>query len=412
MLGYILLFCFLLLIDLYVFQTVIVLLKKKSTLTRRILYSLYWAIPLIFILGASIYPQIEEFTLGRTVRYTLVIIFSINYIPKVFSSIILGISDVLGIFGWMGRKVIRRPKEALPGSPISRTEFVSKVALVSAAAPLFLMGFGIVGGAHDYRIRRKTLYLKNLPSSFDGITVGQISDIHTGSFFNKTAVRGGVDLLLGEKPDVVFFTGDLVNNRTDEVKDYIDIFNKVKAPLGVYSVTGNHDYGDYTSWISEEAKAKNFKDLIEAHKILGYDLILNDHRKLTVNGESIAILGIENWGAGRFQKYGDLKKTVEGTEDFSTKILLSHDPSHWDAQVRQMYPDIDLMLSGHTHGFQMGVEIGDFKWSPSQYIYKQWAGLYKEGDQHLYVNRGYGYIGYPGRIGIPPEITILELKKG
>jgi predicted MPP superfamily phosphohydrolase len=273
------------------------------------------------------------------------------------------------------------------------------------------MVYGIVSGAHDYRIRRKTVFLPNLPKSFDGITIGQISDIHSGSFFNKTAVKGGVEMFLKEKPDVIFFTGDLVNNETDEVRDYIDIFNKLNAPLGVYSITGNHDYGDYKQWASTEAKQKNFRDLIDAHRTLGFDILLNQHRYIEQGGEKIAIIGNENWGGGRFTKYGKLDKAYSGIEDASLKLLLSHDPSHWDAQVRPLYPDIDMMFAGHTHGFQFGVEIGDFKWSPSQYVYKQWAGLYQEGSQYLYVNRGFGYLGYPGRVGIPPELTIIELKR-
>jgi predicted MPP superfamily phosphohydrolase len=218
-------------------------------------------------------------------------------------------------------------------------------------------------------------------------------------------------MLLKEKPDVIFFTGDLVNNQTSELKDYFDVFNKVKAPLGVFSVTGNHDYGDYHRWESANAKAQNFQDLIRAHKELGFDLLQNENRWLEADGERIAILGNENWGAGRFAKYGKLDQAYKGTEEAPVKLLLSHDPSHWDAQVRQNYKDIDIMFAGHTHGFQFGVEVGGLKWSPSQYIYKQWAGLYREEDQYLYVNRGFGYLGYPGRVGIPPEITIVTLKR-
>jgi predicted MPP superfamily phosphohydrolase len=190
----------------------------------------------------------------------------------------------------------------------------------------------------------------------------------------------------------------------------MNIFNRLRAPLGVYSVTGNHDYGNYRSWPSAEAKRKNFEDLIEAHRLLGYDLLMNEHRYLTVDGERLAVLGVENWGTGRFPKYGNLEKAWYGA-DAPVKLLLSHDPSHWDAEVRARYPDIDLMFAGHTHGFQFGIEWGSVRWSPSQYVYKQWAGLYQEGDQYLYVNRGFGYIGYPGRVGIAPELTILELKK-
>jgi hypothetical protein len=241
--------------------------------------------------------------------------------------------------------------------------------------------------------------------------VVQISDIHTGSFFNRKAVAGGVDLINAQKADVVFFTGDLVNNQSSEAKPYLDIFKRVKADLGVYSTMGNHDYGDYRSWSSDQAKQQDVKNLHEMHGYMGWDLLLNENRFLKVDNEEIAILGLENWGAGRFSKYGDLPRTIKGTEETPFKILLSHDPSHWDAQVRPEYPDIDLQLAGHTHGMQFGIEIGDFRWSPSQYIYKQWADLYQEGDQFIYVNRGFGYIGYPGRVGILPEITVLELKR-
>jgi predicted MPP superfamily phosphohydrolase len=273
------------------------------------------------------------------------------------------------------------------------------------------MAFGILSGAHDYRVRRVKVSLPNLPKSFDGLRIGQVSDIHSGSFFNKTAVKGGVEMLMNEKPDVIFFTGDLVNNEAIEVKDYLGTFSKLKAPLGVYSVTGNHDYGDYHQWSSVAEKRNNFKDLIEAHKTMGYQVLMNEHRILQQGGDKIAILGIENWGGRGFAKYGKLDEAHNGIYDANVKLLLSHDPSHWDLQVRPEYPDIDVMFSGHTHGFQFGVEIGNFKWSPSQYAYKQWSGLYQEGKQFLYVNRGFGYLGYPGRIGMPPELTIMELKR-
>jgi len=220
-----------------------------------------------------------------------------------------------------------------------------------------------------------------------------------------------VEEFLKEKPDVIFFTGDLVNNEASEVKDYLNIFDKLKAPLGTYSITGNHDYGDYKSWASQRDKQENFKNLVQAHKQMGFDILMNEHRYLEQNGEKIAIIGIENWGGGGFAKYGKLDQAYAGIEDATVKLLLSHDPSHWNAQVRKSYTDIDMTFAGHTHGFQFGVEIGDFKWSPSQYAYKQWAGLYQEDNQYLYVNRGFGYIGYPGRIGIPPELTVIELKR-
>jgi predicted MPP superfamily phosphohydrolase len=297
------------------------------------------------------------------------------------------------------------------GLGITRSDFLVKTALVAAAVPFTAMAFGILVGAHDYRIRRRQVFLPNLPHSFDGIKIGQLSDIHSGSFFNKTAVKGGVEMLLKEKPDMIFFTGDLVNNQAEEIKNYIDVFSKVTAPLGVFSTLGNHDYGDYYNWSSEEAKAKNLNNLMNAHKSMGWDLLNNENRKIKQGADEIAIIGVENWGAGRFAKHGRLKEAYQGAEEAPVKLLLSHDPSHWDAEIRPMYEDIDITFSGHTHGFQFGVEIGDIKWSPSQYVYKQWAGLYQDANQYLYVNRGFGYLGFPGRIGMPPEITIIELKK-
>jgi predicted MPP superfamily phosphohydrolase len=334
-----------------------------------------------------------------------------TYFSKLFGVVVLIIDDGQRLVKWVAQFFYRGAEGNLPGDPISRSAFLSKAALVASAIPAGAFAYGIISGAHDYHIKRISIPLANLPKEFDGFRMAQLSDIHSGSFWNKTAVTGGVEMLLKEKPDLITFTGDLVNNETAEVKNYIDVFEKLKAPYGVMSITGNHDYGDYKSWNTKEEKHRNFQALIEAHKQMGFDILLNENRKITINGESISIIGIENWGKGRFSKYGKLDEAYSGSEDSPVKILLSHDPSHWDEQVRPNYLDIDLMLAGHTHGFQFGVELPGFKWSPSQYVYKQWAGLYQQGNQRLYVNRGFGYIGYPGRVGIPPEITILELKK-
>jgi predicted MPP superfamily phosphohydrolase len=402
----------LLVIDLYVFQAFRVIAKDKSATWKRTIYLGYWGLTLITFLSFLSYNLLPPDTFPRQFRYFMIVGVTIIYFAKLFSVVFLFMDDLLRL----GKKFIGFfiKKEVIDGSEsskITRSQFLAKSAAIAGAIPMVAMTFGIVSGAHDYRIRRQKLKFPDLPSSFDGLKIIQISDIHSGSFYNKTAVKGGVDMVLGEKPDVIFFTGDLVNDETREVKDYVDVFDKVKAPLGVYSTTGNHDYGNYRRWPSEEAKDQNFKDLIEAHKLLGWDLIMNEHRFLEVGGERIAVIGIENWGTGRFPKYGKMELAYPGVESAPVKILLSHDPSHWDAQVRPEYPDIDLMLAGHTHGFQFGIEAGDFKWSPSQWMYKQWAGLYQENNQYLYVNRGYGYIGYPGRIGILPEITVIELQK-
>lgn len=402
---------FLLLIDYYVFQAVFFVSKDWSVLLKGFFRYGFWVITALTTVAILWYYYGDPYKYGSTLRNLVLTGVFMAYFSKLFAVFFILMDDVQRGVRWFVQFFNKGVEGSTEGTPITRSEFLTKTAVIAAAVPFTAMAYGIISGAHDYRIRRKTIYLANLPKSFDGISIGQISDIHSGSFFNKVAVQGGVEMLMKEKPDVIFFTGDLVNNETEEVKDYIEVFNKLKAPLGVYSITGNHDYGDYKQWSSAEAKRKNFKDLVTAHKALGFDILLNEHRYLEQNGERIAILGNENWGRGRFAKYGKLDVAYNGVEDAAVKLLLSHDPSHWDAQVRPHYPDIDVMFAGHTHGFQFGVEIGGFKWSPSQYVYKQWADLYQEGTQYLYVNRGFGYIGYPGRVGIPPELTIIELKR-
>ncbi len=399
-----------LLIDIYVFQAVLSVSKSWTPLWKSVARYGFW-IPTVLCIAALLWwTAADPYKVGSGMRNWILTALFATYFSKLFGVFFLLIDDVQRLVRWIAQAFSKKDASPAAGEVISRSQFLTQTALIASAIPFGTMVFGIVSGAHDYRIKRVSLKLPNLPSSFDGIKIAQVSDIHSGSFFNKTAVKGGVEMVMKEKPNLIFFTGDLVNNEAEEVKEYIDVFNKLRAPLGVYSVTGNHDYGDYKNWASKEAKEQNFKDLIEAHRLLGFDLLMNEHRYIEQGGERLAILGIENWGAGRFAKYGKLDLAHAGTEA-PVKILLSHDPSHWDAQVRPNYKDIDLMFSGHTHGFQFGVEIGDFKWSPSQYAYKQWAGLYQQDNQNLYVNRGFGYLGYPGRVGMPPELTILELKR-
>ncbi len=398
-------------IDWYVYQGALLAFKNTADWVKSSVRYLYWGITVISFSIIIFYNFGNPYWLKGTSRSLIFTGIFINYFSKIFAALFLVSGDIVRFGQWIA-SFFQNPVSSGEGNTIPRSEFLAKTAIVAGTLPLVAMSWGIISGAHDYRIRRKTIYLPNLPKAFDGITIGQVSDIHSGSFFNKTAVKGGVEMMMSEKPDLLFFTGDLVNNETSEVKDYINIFDKLKAPLGVYSVTGNHDYGDYRGWDTPAEKAQNFKDLIEAHRLMGYQLLMNENKIITLEGEKLAILGNENWGAGRFAKYGDIDKAYAGSEEAAVRLLLSHDPSHWDAQVKQKYPDIDLMFAGHTHGFQFGVEIGDFKWSPSQYAYKQWAGLYTEGNQHLYVNRGFGYIGYPGRVGMPPELTIITLKSG
>jgi uncharacterized protein len=401
----------LLLIDYYVFQAVVTITGDWSLLWRRIARYAFW-LPTFAVVSVILYYNFgDPYSISHKARTFILTGFFAIYISKLFAVIVLFIDDIHRGVKWVARFFYRGASGDLPGEAISRSEFLSKTAMVAAAVPLGAMAYGVISGAHDYRIRRKTVYLPNLPKSFDGVKIGQLSDIHAGSFFNKTAVKGGVEMFLKEKPDIIFFTGDLVNNESSEVREYIDIFGKLKAPLGVFSITGNHDYGDYKQWSSTEAKRKNLQDLFAAHKEMGFNLLLNENKNVSIGNDSISVIGVENWGAGRFAKYGKLDDAYKGSEHAPVKLLLSHDPSHWDAQVRQLHPDIDVTFSGHTHGFQFGVEIGNFKWSPSQYVYKQWAGLYQEGDQYLYVNRGFGYLGYPGRVGMPPELTMIELRR-
>ncbi|MEX2235327.1 MAG: metallophosphoesterase [Cyclobacteriaceae bacterium] len=404
----------LILIDIYIYTSVYRTTRSFNKFFRNAVRIGIWALTAFALSAVIWYNVTDPYYKAMSIRQWVITIVVIVYSSKLLTILIIFIDDIQINARRFIRFLKRRSREKIPGKPITRSEFFDKAAIAAGLVPFASMVTGILSGAHDYRVFKKTIYLPNLPQSFDGILIGQISDIHAGTFFNKTAVKGGVEMLMKEKPDVIFFTGDLVNYQTDEVEDYISIFDKVRAPLGVFSSTGNHDYGNYRKWADAETKNKNFQDLLTAHRLLGYDLLMNEHRFLESNGDKIAIIGVENWGAGpshRFPKYGKLAEAHKGTEDAPVKILLSHDPSHWDGEIRLEFPDIDLTLAGHTHGFQMGIKIGDFKWSPSQYAYKQWAGLYQESKQYLYVNRGYGCIGYPGRIGMPPELTIIELKR-
>ena len=394
-----------LLLDFYVFQIVKSLSEENSGFWRKFWPLLYWGLSIIALFGVLLYNQLDPHVF-KSLRLFLLSFFFINLVAKLFSAIVIGIDDLRRGMMWLSHNFF--PPE--PPVDYSRSDFLKKTALVAGAVPLVTISFGIISGAHDYRIRRRIIQSPNLPKAFDGLRIGQLSDIHTGSFFNKTAVKGGVDLLMAEKVDLVCFTGDLVNYESQEAQEYLDIFKSLSAPLGVYAVMGNHDYGDYRSWESTKAKRDDIANLHDMHRYMGWDLLLNENRRIEVEGEAIGLLGCENWGRGRFSKYGDMSKTYSGMEDLPFKVLMSHDPSHWDAQILKDYKDIDLTLSGHTHGMQFGVEIGNFRWSPAKYIYKQWADLYAEENQYLYVNRGFGFIGYPGRIGILPEITVLELK--
>lgn len=344
-------------------------------------------------------------------RNILVNVYFMLMIPKLIIALVFGIASIIkGV-----RLIFKKKKNPIfpDATQMDRRNFTSKLALGMAAIPLGTMLYGIVKTAYDFKIHRPRIKFKNLPAAFDGFKIVQLSDIHTGSLQNNYQLQKAIDLVMEEKPDMIVFTGDLVNNRTDEAFPFISILSQLSAPHGVFSVLGNHDYGDYEKWSSEAEKVKNMDQMHDLHKKLGWNLLLNEAVSIEKNGDKFALLGVENWGKSKyFPKYGKLKETLEGTEAFDFKILLSHDPSHYDAEVMNMQPDIDLTLAGHTHGFQFGIEIpGYVKWSPSQYIYPKWAGLYPNGDQYLYVNRGLGCLGYMGRVGVRPEITSIVLEK-
>ena len=406
-----------LLIDWYVWQAVKVAFQNSSTQTVSIVKYIFWGLTALTITGMWLYNFTNPDWMGKNLRTVIMVGVFMNYFSKIFVIIFLLIDDIGRLIRWVGTKLGSQNNLNNGADPvsngISRSEFLMKTAVVAGTIPAVAMTWGIISGAHDYRIRRIKLAIKNLPKAFEGMTIAQISDIHSGSFFNKTAVKGGVEMLIKEKPDMAFFTGDLVNTFAEEVKDYINIFDKVKAPLGVYSTLGNHDYSDYHNWGNNiKGKQNNLKDLMNSHKNMGYDLLMDENRTIELGGEKLAIIGVQNIsGQNRFRTYGNLEKAVKGTEEAPVKLLLSHDPTHWDKEVNTKFKDIDVMFSGHTHGTQFGITIAGVTYSPAQWAYKQWAGLYEQGDQKLYVNRGYGYIGYPGRIGMPPEITIFELAR-
>jgi predicted MPP superfamily phosphohydrolase len=408
----ILLICIcLLLADFYLIGGIRTGLRKWKFSQTRKFTVLYWSVSLLFVVGIFLSILMR---MGLGARAVFLLGFFLIFIGKVLFLPFIVIDDIRRVILWAKAKTKNKNTTSArqPGpNDIPRSEFLMKAGLLAGSIPLAGMVYGTINGVYDYQVKHRTLYLPNLPKAFDGIKLGQISDIHSGSFYNKRAVTGGVEMLMNNKPDFIFFTGDLVNKRTSEMYGYQDIFSKVKAPLGVYSSLGNHDYGDYAYWPTEQARAKNFQDIIDTHKNMGWDLLMNTNRRLKVDGEEIGILGVENWGSmSRFPKRGRLDLAVKNTDDLPVKLLLSHDPSHWRAKVLPHYPQIDVMFSGHTHGMQFGVQTEYFQWSPIQYIYKEWAGLYREGQQQLYVNVGYGFLGYPGRVGMLPEITIFELK--
>jgi predicted MPP superfamily phosphohydrolase len=291
-----------------------------------------------------------------------------------------------------------------------RSRLISQVGVALASLPMVALIYGVARGRHDYRVHRHTIWFDDLPEAFDGFRITQISDVHAGSLRNRKAVQKAIDLIRAEKSDLFVFTGDLVNNRADEIEPWIESFSRISAPFGKYAVLGNHDYGDYIVWSSYESKKANLERLAGHHAAMGHQLLMNESVRIQKDGAFITLIGIENWGQG-FSQYGNLHKALEGVDPDSFKVLLSHDPSHWAAEVRDHNEHIHLTLAGHTHGMQFGIELGRMRWSPVKYRYSHWAGLTGINDRYLHINRGFGVLAFEGRFGIWPEITVIELRR-
>jgi uncharacterized protein len=401
-----------LLLDAYVFQAIKTVSQAASPKTKTILLIAYWTLTALVIIGFWLFVFTNQDFLPKIVRTYLFATILGLFFAKLIAALFLLMDDIRRFIQWISGKLFysNTEGEVITDDGISRSVFLSWLGLAAGGGLFGTLIYGF-GNKYNYNIKRVTLSYDNLPTGFKGLRIVHISDIHSGSFTNKKAVLKGVQMILDEKADIILFTGDLVNDKATEMKDYMDVFGLLKAPMGVYSTLGNHDYGDYVTWPSDGiTKEQNLANVKKVHAALGWRLLMNEHVVLEKNGNEIALLGVENWSAkARFPKHGRMDLAYPGSEKYPFKILMSHDPSHWDAMIRPLYSDIDLTLSGHTHGMQFGIEIPGFKWSPVQYVYKEWAGLYEEQKQKLYVNRGYGFIGYPGRVGIMPEITVITL---
>lgn len=418
--------------DSYAYQTIKTLCKTINNTRARIIKWAYWIISVLFYVLSIFAMGGKLVHLPRVLQVTITGFFFAMFLAKLLMTIPLVLEDLYRMGQWLMRKLFKTKtyteSSANAKGLMSRKTFIARTSAGLGALTFSGLIYGVAKGAHDYKIHRTTIKFPNLPAGFKGLKIAQLSDIHSGSFWDVKAVDRGIQMLLKEQPDIIFFTGDLVNTMATEMTpEMIALFGQLKAPMGVYSILGNHDYGDYYQWpdkthLTEGNSAQsdkshmspmqlaNLEQVKAIHKQMGWDLLLNENRVLKRGEDVIALIGVENYGAkGRFARYGVLSKAYEGTQNLPFKILLSHDPSHWDAQVRKSFKDIDLTFSGHTHGAQLGIETANFKWSPIQLMYKQWAGLYQEDHQYLYVNRGFGYLGYPGRLGIRPEIAIVTL---
>lgn len=376
--------------DIYFYQAV------KAFIDSDILRWCYWFLDLLLMGGiVSVIFTRRGSSQQQTLIAWLMGLMLLAFIPRLFSVPILLVEDITRLFR---------------GFP-PRAFWVSGLTLGIAAVIFIIILFGITRGRHFYRVRRETLYFPDLPKAFDGFTITQITDVHSGSFTNAEGVQKGLDLVNKQHSDVILFTGDLVNSRATEMDRWIPAFAGLKAPMGKFSVLGNHDYGDYTKWVTPEAKSANLVRLKQVHAEIGFRLLLDEAITLQKDDQSISLIGVENWGKGGFHKYGDLEKATAKVPDNAFKILMSHDPSHWEGVTLDHHQQIHLTLSGHTHGMQFGIELFGLKWSPIKYVYKQWAGLYQRSGRFLYVNRGFGFLGLKGRIGIWPEVAVITLKR-
>lgn len=401
------------LLDFYVYQAIKTVTQPLSERLRMYIHVGFWIISVLTVFSLMAFPFVPALQQSKLFRNYVFAILAGLFIAKLIATTIFLVDDIRRTGWWAISKVYKSTGGQMlgDGQMVSRSVFLSWIGLGLGSTLFGTMVFGF-RNKYKYQVKKMQLSFVNLPKAFDGLKLVQISDVHSGSLQDISAVNRGIDLILQQNPDIIFFTGDLVNDRATEMEPLKASFARLKAPLGVYSTLGNHDYGDYVQWPSTAAKQSNLAALINLHKEMGWDILMNENRIIEKAGEKIAVLGIENWGAkGRFPKYGKMEDAIKGTEQVPFKLLLSHDPSHWDAQVKTSYSDIDMMFAGHTHGMQFGLENPYFKWSPVQWMYKQWAGLYEDGNQKLYVNRGFGFIGYPGRVGIMPEITVIEFSK-
>jgi predicted MPP superfamily phosphohydrolase len=389
-------------LELYAFQAL-----KTVSKSKIVRYS-WVVVSLIAYVNFSYVAITYDRTLGQTPQFQMAMgIMLTVLLPKLVVLIAMFGEDVYRSVLKLFSVISSNKTNSFTG----RRKFISQLALGIAAIPFAAFIYGIIQGKYNYKVLKYQLRFKDLPDAFDGFTITQISDIHSGSFTNREKIQYGVDLINEQKSDLMLFTGDIVNNKADEMDNWIDVFSQLKAKEGKYSILGNHDYGDYMDWKDPQDKINNFQDVKRIHEKIGFDLLLDEHRYLEKDGQKIALVGVENWGKG-FNQAGDLEKASANINKDDFKILMSHDPSHWEHVVKKDDFNYQLTLSGHTHGLQMGIEIpGWFKWSPSKFAYKQWAGLYEEYGRYINVNRGFGYHAFPGRVGIWPEITVVELKK-